>query len=123
MAIAIYTLYEFFRKENRVTPLTKKLIETDWSMMYRLLYEEFYPIRLNKSQTFGHWVQQNVKIEYFSPAMVIRTGSPEGEPVKIQYWALLDDGDIIEIDDVDEYIDPLGHLDRDDWERQDKEAL
>ena len=55
--------------------------------------------------------------------MVIRTGSPEGEPVKIQYWALLDDGDIIEIDDVDEYIDPLGHLDRDDWERQDKEAL
>ena len=109
MAIAIYTLYEFFRKENRVTPLTKKLIETDWSFMYRRLYESFYPIRLNKSQTFGHWVQQNVKIEYFSPAM-------------IQYWVLLSDGDNFQCD-VDDYIDPLGHLARDDWERQDKEAL
>jgi hypothetical protein len=105
-----------------VTPLTKKLIETDWSMMYRLLYEDFYPIRLNKSQTFGHWVQQNVKIEHFSPAMVIRTGSHEGEPVKIRYWVLLSDGDNFQCD-VDDYIDPLGHLDREDWEREDKEAL
>lgn len=106
-----------------MTPLTKKLIETDWSMMYRLLHEQFYPIRLDKSQTFGHWIQQNVKIEYFSPAMVIRTGNYEGKPVKIRYWALLSDGDTLEMDDVDAYIDPLGHLDRDDWERQDQEAL
>jgi len=106
-----------------VTPLTKILIETDWSMMYRRLYEKLYPIRLNKSQVFGHWVQQNVKIEYFSPAMVVRTGSHEGEPVKIRYWVLRSDGYIIECD-VDDYIDPLGqHLDREDWEREDKEAL
>ncbi len=101
-----------------MTPLAKAIVETDWANMYRLLHEHYYPTRLDKSQTFAEWLNENVKIEYFSPAMVIRTGElDESEPRKVLYYALMNDGDHCEIDEPD-WLDPLKHLNRDDWERR-----
>lgn len=108
------------RKKKGMTLLTKEIIETDWANMYQILHEHFYPIRLDKSQTFPRWVDENVKIEYFSPAMLIRTGNFESEPRKVKYYALMNDGDNCEIDERD-YLNPHGHLNRDDWERREKD--
>jgi len=103
-----------------MTLLTKEIIETDWSNMYRLLHEQFYPIRLDKSQTFPRWAEENVKIEYFSPTMVIRTGNFESESRKVMYYVLMNDGDNCEVDER-AWLDPLGHLNCDDWERREKD--
>jgi len=104
-----------------MTPLTKEIVETDWANMYQILHEHFYPTRLNKSQTFPQWLEDNVKIEYFSPAMLVRTGEPdESEPQKAIYYAVLKDGDNCSIDECD-WLDPLNHLNRDDWERREKD--
>tara|TARA_R110002012_G_scaffold200692_1_gene369721 strand:- start:335 stop:679 length:345 start_codon:yes stop_codon:yes gene_type:complete len=97
--------------------LTEDIVETDWSYMYRQLHEHFYPERIDKSQTFAEWLNENVKIEYFSPSMVVRTGDYAGDPQKVRYWALMADGDNCEIDEPD-WLDPLKHLNRDDWERR-----
>ncbi len=113
-----------------MTPLTKAIVETDWSKMYQHLYEQYYPIRLDKSQTFPRWLEDNVKIEYFSPAMLVRTGNFESESRKksntynyplerrtVRYWALMNDLDSCEIDESD-YITPLSHLNGDDWKQR-----
>lgn len=100
--------------------LTEDIVETDWSYMYRLLHKNFYPERIDKSQTFAEWLNENVKIEYFSPAMVVRTGDYAGDPQKVRYWALMNDGDNCEIDEVD-WLNPLHYLTRDDWERREKD--
>jgi len=97
--------------------LAKEIIETDWSYLYRLLHKNFFPERIDKSQKFPQWVNENVKIEYFSPAMVIRTGDYAGDPQKVRYWALMSDGDNCEIDES-EWLDPIGHWDQNDWERR-----
>ena len=102
-----------------MTPLTKAIVETDWSNMYRLLHENFYPLRLDKSQTFARWAEDNVKIEYYSPAMVIRTGTCTSESRKVMYWALMNDGDNCEIDEPD-WLDPLRGFNRDDWEQRER---
>jgi hypothetical protein len=103
-----------------MTPLAKEIVDTDWSNMYRLLHEHYYPTRLDKSQTFARWAEKNVKIEYFSPAMVVRTGTCASEPRKVMYYALMNDGDNCEIDEG-HWLNPLGHLNRDDWERREKD--
>ena len=102
-----------------MTPLAKAIVETDWANMYRLLHENFYPLRLDKSQTFARWAEENVKIEYYSPAMVIRTGTCASEPRKVMYWALMNDGDNCEIDEPD-WLDPLKGFNRDDWEQRER---
>ena len=102
-----------------MTPLTKEIVETDWSNMYRLLHEHFYTDRIDKSQTFPQWLEDNVKIEYFTPAMWVRTGDYADDPQKVRYWALMNDGDTCEIDECD-WLNPLGHLNRDNWERREK---
>ena len=46
-----------------MTPFAKKVIETDWNMMYGLLEEHFYPRRWMKSDTFPQWLQKYTKID------------------------------------------------------------
>ena len=103
-----------------MTPLAKAIVETDWANMYRLLHEHYYPTRLDKSQTFARWAEENVQIEFFSPSMVVSSGDYAGDPQKVRYWALMADGDNCEIDEPD-WLDPLGHLNRNDWERREKD--
>ena len=103
-----------------MTPLAKEIVETDWSNMYRLLHENFYPTRLDKSETFGLWVQRNVKIEYFSPAMLIRTASCASEPRKVRYLVLMADGDNCEIDESS-WVEPIISFFRDDWEQRERD--
>jgi len=52
--------------------------------------------------------------------MVVRTGDYAGDPQKVRYWALMNDGDNCEIDEVD-WLNPLHYLTRDDWERREKD--
>jgi dimeric dUTPase (all-alpha-NTP-PPase superfamily) len=93
------------------------IFEFKWSRMYEHLHEHFYPERIDKSQTFAEWLNENVKIEYFSPAMVVRTGDYAGDPQKVRYWALMADGDNCEIDEPD-WLDPLHYLTSEDWKKR-----
>ncbi len=49
--------------------------------------------------------------------MAFRTGDYAEDPQKVRYWALMADGDNCEIDETD-WLDPLKHLNRDDWEQR-----
>jgi hypothetical protein len=62
-----------------VETLTQRVQSIDWGHLYRRLEKEFYPERFDKEQTFPQWLQENVKIEYFSPSILVRSVPEEDD--------------------------------------------
>ena len=96
-----------------MTPFAKKVIETDWNMMYGLLEEHFYPRRWMKSDTFPQWLQKYKKIDYFSPAIIFKLVTKESTT----YHFLVNDGDNGEMDKED-YENLHSHLTPRDWKKR-----
>ena len=82
-----------------MTPFAKKVIKTDWNMMYGLLEEHFYPRSEShkKGEPFPQWLQKYTKMDYFSPAIVFKLVTKESTT----YHFLVNDGDNGEMDKED----------------------
>lgn len=109
--------------------LTDKIqYSVDWNI-YPTLYSGFYPDRVDKDETFPQWLQHNVKIEYFEPAVLIRTGSkylaqrddvPDDDGYVYWYWMLTDESiEILGEEPCQEDWNSLfGHLTSEDWKKR-----
>ena len=115
-------------KENRVNTLTDKIqYSVDWNI-HTTLYSDFYPHRVDKDETFPQWLQNNVKIEYFEPAVLIRTGAKYATQLEdvdedgyvYWYWTLMDAAvePLCEEPCQEDWNSLFGHLTNEDWKKR-----
>ncbi len=107
---------------------TQTLIDTDWGSMYKIVEEEFYPYRVDRLQTFAQWLQDHTKIDYYSPAILVRISAkldPEiyhsdiDDDGEYHYWYIDTDGDSQEMPWDDWWVSP--HIAYHDWKKRDGE--
>ena len=102
--------------------LTQTIQNVDWGNLYRELESSFYEHRVDKLETFPQWLQNHVKIEYFEPAVLIRTGpiypkedSKWADKDGYCYWFWLLRNDENGDTDRDDWENPFRHLTKEDW--------